>query len=77
MLWFEWGSFSLEIMGGNDHQKELDAPWFNGLVKTVGLLLLMLNPLSIYSLDSGFYESRAIIGLKNQGVIAGALIKKW
>ncbi len=67
----------MEIMGGNDHPKELDALWFNGLGKTVDLLLLMLNPLSICSLDSGNYESRAIIRLKKQEVIAGALIKKW
>ncbi len=67
-------------MEGKDCSKELAAPKFNGLGKTVGVLLQLLN--SVFHsgryvvLDSGFCVLKAIVELKKKGVLycAEALI---
>ncbi len=63
-----------------DHPNKLASPGFDGLGKTVGLLLRMLK--SIFHsgrydvLDSGFCVLKAIVELKKKGVLycAEALI---
>ncbi len=55
-------------MEGKDCQKELAAPEFDGLGKTVSLLLQMLKPVfhsgCYVVLDSGFCVLKVIIELK-------------
>ena len=72
--------FSIELVEGKDRPPERNRPEFDVLGKTVGLLLRMLK--SVFNtgqcivLDSGFCVLKALIELRQNGLLGCALIKK-
>ena len=72
--------FSIELVEGKDRPPERDRPEFDVLGKTDGLLLQMLK--SVFNtgryivLDSGFCVLKALIELRQNGLLGCALIKK-
>ena len=72
--------WQMELVEGKDAPSQ-PVPKFNNQGKTVGLLLLVLEPIfgkgNMVVLDSGFCVLKGIVELKKRGVYASALIKKW
>ena len=73
--------FAMEMVEGKDTPKERSVdPNENKIGKTGALLLRLCQSIfttgKVVILDSGFCVLRAIIGLRQQGVFASALIKK-
>ena len=70
--------FALEMVEGKDRPKELPSDPKNEA--TIGLLKRLCKPLygtgSVVILDSGFCVLKGLVELREQGVFAGALIKK-
>jgi hypothetical protein len=72
--------YSLELVEGKDEPRERPRKEFEGLGKTVGLLLRLTQSLwgtgKAIVLDSGFCVLQGIVELRKKGVFAAALIKK-
>jgi hypothetical protein len=72
--------FHMEMVEGKGRHKDLGPMEFEGLGKTVGLLLRMTKPIwntgRVVILDSGFCVLSGIVQLAKRGLHGGALIKK-